>query len=118
LPAQIDMAFRGVGERGRAGTKQALQFIGAEGRDRRQAGQQQRRHGNQPAAAGDGIDEAGDKAGQRKHEDDLCGKIGHGGTGIRAGDKVDAGSTTSAGIAQWRSRPQNTRDEREKASCS
>ena len=57
--APVDQSGAGeVGKSGR-GPEHRLKLVGGERVQRRYAGEQQSRHHDQPAAAGDGIDEAG-----------------------------------------------------------
>ena len=78
LPPHVHMALGRIVQRRRARAEQALQLVGAERLDRRETGQQQRRYGDQPAAAGDRIDEARDEGGERKQEDEMGGDVGQG----------------------------------------
>jgi hypothetical protein len=77
LLAQVDMALGGVADGGRARAEQRLQLVGAERFERRQASKQQCWNGDEPAAAGDGIDEAGDERRGDQYQQGFCGYVEH-----------------------------------------
>ena len=77
LVAQPHMARAGIGERGGACAKGALQFVGGECLERGGPCDEKHRHGDKASAASDGIDKARDKGGKDQEEGKVGGDFEH-----------------------------------------
>ncbi len=75
LLAQLHMALAGIGERRGSRAEDRLHLVGAERLQRRNAGDQHGGHGDQPAAAGNGIDKTGKESGGEEQKQQMKGDV-------------------------------------------